>query len=164
MIYADKGDYIGLERTRWAKRFNIPMASKSPEPFPQLTLHTMRAMCAVSLLCPDRLTDCFDALYAAFWIERQTISKPEVFGPVLAKVLGEAQAKKVLESAGGAEAKKLLSDNTELAVNEGAFGLPWFVATNAQGEKAGFWGFDHLGQVLEHLGLERNGDGYRAML
>merc|ERR1712070_1322164 len=47
---------------------------------------------------------------------------------------------------------------------EGAFGLPWFVATDAQGRKEGFWGFDHLGQVVDHLGLERVGDGYRAML
>ncbi|KAK5124074.1 hypothetical protein LTR85_002271 [Meristemomyces frigidus] len=160
----NKAEWIGLERSRWAKRFNIPMADKNPEPFPQLTLHTMRAMCAVALLCPDKMDDCFSALYEAFWIQRQSISKPEVFGPVYAKVLGEEQAKQVLEKAGSAEAKKLLTDNTNMAFNEGAFGLPWFVATNAAGEKAGFWGFDHLGQVIEHLGLERKEDGFRAML
>ncbi|KAK4546119.1 hypothetical protein LTR36_002256 [Oleoguttula mirabilis] len=160
----NKGAWIALERNRWAKHFHIPMAAASPEPFPQLTLHTMRALCAVCLLCPDRLTDCFSALYEAFWIERATISKPDVFGPVLADVLGEALAKQVLEKAGSAEAKKLLSGNTELALEEGAFGLPWFAATNAQGEKAGFWGFDHLGQVVEHLGLERTGQGFRAMM
>lgn len=37
--------------------------------------------------------------------------------------------------------------------------------TNSKGEKEGFWGFDHLGQVVEFLGLEKpkNG-GWRAML
>lgn len=66
-------------------------------------------------------------------------------------------------------------------MEDGAFGLPWFVgesylaslypqarltvvtATNTQGQTEGFWGFDHLGQVIEHLGLERGND-LRAML
>ena len=69
---------------------------------------------------------------------------------------------------------------------EGSFGLPWFVgqytnllsrilvnsikATNAQGQKEGYWGFDHIAQVADHLGLERpkpesaNEGGWRAML
>lgn len=37
------------------------------------------------------------------------------------------------------------------------------MATNAKGETEGFFGFDHLGQVIEHLGLER-GDTLRSML
>lgn len=64
---------------------------------------------------------------------------------------------------GSAEVKGRLQENTDLAIKEGAFGLPWFVATNAQGQTERFWGFDHLGQVIEHLGLER-GNGLRAML
>lgn len=135
-----------------------------PQPFPQLTLHAMRAVCAVSLLYPDKLIDCFTALYEAFWIRRETISKPEVFGPVFLEVLGEEKGKEVLEKAGSKEAKGLLMGNTEVAVEEGAFGLPWFTATNAKGEVEGFWGIDHLGQVIDHLGLERKGEGFRAVL
>ena len=62
--------------------------------------------------------------------------------------------------------KKSLNENTEAALKDGAFGLPYFVATNAEGEREGFWGFDHLGQVIEHLGIERGdrGAGWRAML
>jgi len=56
-----------------------------------------------------------------------------------------------------------LLENTNKAIEQGAFGLPWFVATNAQGQTEKFWGFDHLGQVIEHLGLER-GNELRAML
>ena len=53
---------------------------------------------------------------------------------------------------------------------DGAFGLPWFVATNPKGETEGYWGFDHIGQVADHLGLERpkagkkSEVGWRAML
>ncbi len=43
-------------------------------------------------------------------------------------------------------------------------------ATNAAGEKECFWGFDHIAQVTDHLGLKRpvSGSslegGWRAML
>lgn len=39
----------------------------------------------------------------------------------------EEEAKKVLEASRGEVVKKKLSEDTELAVREGAFGLPWFV-------------------------------------
>jgi 2-hydroxychromene-2-carboxylate isomerase len=42
-----------------------------------------------------------------------------------------------------------------LAFKEGAFGLPWFVATNKEGVTEKYWGFDHLGMVVDHLGLDR---------
>lgn len=68
-----------------------------------------------------------------------------------------------------------MQSNTELALEEGAFGLPWFVgelcpllassdsadvivssvATNDRGQTERYWGFDHLGQVMMHLGLDK---------
>lgn len=63
------------------------------------------------------------------------------------------------------EVKKALSKNSEQAMKDGAFGLPWFVAENVNGDRESFWGVDHLGQVVEHLGLDRKGEqGLRAML
>jgi hypothetical protein len=41
------------------------------------------------------------------------------------------------------------------------------VCTNAAGEKEGFWGVDHLGQVAQFLGLDRTKGkekGWKAML
>lgn len=38
-------------------------------------------------------------------------------------------------------------------------------ATNANGSRECFWGFDHMGQVVDHLGLARpKGGGWTAML
>jgi len=134
----NKDKYIAAQVTRFISQFSIPKASTMPSPFPQPTLQPQRALCAVSVSHPEKLSECFAAFYHAFFVELQTIGKPEVFGECLKKVLGEGDAEKVLEATGGSEAKKLLTENTELALEEGAFGLPWFVATNVKGEKEGY--------------------------
>ena len=66
--------------------------------------------------------------------------------------------------------KKALAADTERAMTDGSFGVPWYVATNAMDETECYWGFDHLGQVADHLGLDRptvgkiDKSGWRAML
>lgn len=52
-----------------------------------------------------------------------------------------------------------LKENTDKAFAEGAFGLPWVVATDSAGTTEAFWGVDHLGQVLHFLGIEKPGHG-----
>ena len=161
----DKDKWINIERKRWQKAFNIPMTEETPQPFPQPTISTQRALCAIEMSHPDKLADCFAVLYQAFWVEAQTIGKPEVIAPAISKVLGEADAKKIMEQISTAAVKKKLTDNSDDAMAAGAFGLPWFVATNSSGEMETFWGVDHMGQVVEHLGLERKDEpGLRAML
>lgn len=108
----------------------------------------------------------------------------------MTKVVGsKEEAKKVVERTKSEEVKKLLSANTEKAFKDGAFGMPYFVgefsscpgcpmghfaiseegltsaATNENGETENFWGVDHMGQLCDHLGLEKpNGKGWRALL
>lgn len=62
------------------------------------------------------------------------------------------------------DVKALLMSNTDRAFKEGAFGLPWFVCTDTNGQTEGFWGVDHLGQVADFLGLDRRGGGFKALL
>lgn len=99
---------------------------------------------------------------------------------MLGRVLGEEQAREILEKSNQPDAKALLQKNTDRALEEGSFGLPWYTVTNAEGKTKHFWGFDHLGQVCGFLGLEtprasgkldmeddevgRLGRGWRAML
>jgi 2-hydroxychromene-2-carboxylate isomerase len=66
---------------------------------------------------------------------------------------------------GQPDIKAILTSNTDQAFKIGAFGLPWFECTNSKGETEGFWGIDHLGQVVDFLGLDRSVDkGFRAVL
>lgn len=68
-------------------------------------------------------------------------------------------------SISGQEGKELLVKNTDRALADGAFGVPWYVCTNSEEKTDTFWGVDHIGQVANHLGLERlKVGGWKAML
>ena len=107
-----------------------------------------------------------DALYRTYWVEGRPIQNLEVIAAGLASAFSDDEVKAIMARVGDPEVKKLLLTNSELAVQEGAFGIPWFVATNSEGVTEGFWGVDHLGQVVRFLGVDRGVavDGFRALL
>ncbi|KAK5108245.1 hypothetical protein LTR62_008629 [Meristemomyces frigidus] len=164
----NKDKWIGVERLRWAKKFNIPMSASMPDPFPQMTIQPMRALHAVYTSTTgspqDKMDRCLDALWKAWWVRNEAISDVKVWGKALEEALGTEEAKQMVELGQGKEAKEGLKKRTEEAFQKGAFGLPWFVCTNGQGEEEGFWGFDHMGQVVDFLGLERQDKAFRALL
>ncbi|KAL4929955.1 putative 2-hydroxychromene-2-carboxylate isomerase [Aspergillus undulatus] len=162
----NKDKWINLERLRWARYFSVPISEKTPEGFPHLTLAVQRALTAVSQQTPDKLTIATEAIWQELWAKGNgKATQSEVFVPILEKVLGSSKTKAVLEAANGPEIKARLSANTQQAFDSGAFGLPWFECTNCNGEKEGFWGVDHLGQVVDFLGLDSSQDrGFRAVL
>ncbi|TQV91334.1 2-hydroxychromene-2-carboxylate isomerase [Cordyceps javanica] len=111
-----------------------------------------------------RLLEAFDAIYEGLWQRHEQTHIAEVFNPILRRVLGEDDASKVAEMA-RKEAKIALLGNTESAFKDGAFGLPWMVCTNSQGQIQSFWGVDHLCQVANFLGLPQPATpGWRAAL
>ncbi|KIW03215.1 hypothetical protein, variant [Verruconis gallopava] len=168
LAITNKDRWINKERVRLARSFDIPMCDAVPDGFPMNTLATQRALTALNMQMPERFPDALAAFYHALWCDRQPIHKPEVAIPILARTLqmSDVEAKALFERGSEPEVKSLLTKNTELAFEEGAFGLPWFVATNSDGEKDSFWGFDRIGQVVDHLGLGRPNDkrGWQAML
>lgn len=107
------------ERLRYRKVFNVPMTETMPDPFPQPTLNTQRTLAAIEMMHAEKLPEALDVLFHAFWVESQTIGKPEVFGPVLEKVFGKEETAKILEKGKSAEAKKQLSDNGDNAMASG---------------------------------------------
>jgi 2-hydroxychromene-2-carboxylate isomerase len=130
-------------------------------------MKVQRALIAVALLKPEKLTETIATVYHMSFAERQEIHTLDLLGPIFSNIFGENQAKEILKKATSDEAKNSLSTKTDEALADGAFGLPWFVATNAKGEKECYWGFDHIAQVTDYLSLERpRGDvgGWRALL
>lgn len=161
----NKDKWIDNERKRWTKQFNIPMMENTPNPFPQPTVATQRTLCHIQEAHPEKLAESLDALFKAFWVDgKGPIAKVEVIAEALEPVFGKEGMKKVMEGAKGDAAKAKLKGNTEEALKAGGFGLPWFVAENEKGEKEGFWGIDHIGHLLEFLGVEVKGERYKSML
>ncbi|RAL08928.1 putative 2-hydroxychromene-2-carboxylate isomerase [Aspergillus homomorphus CBS 101889] len=155
----NKDKWIATERNRWAKYFSVPIVAETPPNFPPRTLHTQRALCAVAQLAPEQLLSVQEALFRTFWVEGDgRIGEPACFVPVLEAVLGKEVAARVVEIMGTPEIKAQLAANTDRAFKAGAFGVPWLECTNAQGKTEGFFGVDHLGQVVDFLGLERGLD------
>lgn len=162
----NKDKWISAERERWARQFNIPISQDSPPGFPVNTLPIQRALVALSLSHPQKVESAVALFWENFWVKWNDPTKPENLLAIVTTVLGsEEEAQKVIASTKSDEVKKALASNTDKAFKDGAFGLPWFVATNSQGATEGFWGVDHMGQLADHLGLERpTGKGWRSLL
>ena len=140
-----------------------------PPNFPPLTLRVQRVLAALTQSHPELVAAAFDVLYEALWVNNthmkdgNEINDPQVFGPLLEKALGAEVARDVMQRGQSDEAKELLARNTDRAFDSGAFGLPWFECENAQGEKEGFWGVDHIAQMAGFLGLlGKENDGSEA--
>jgi 2-hydroxychromene-2-carboxylate isomerase len=120
---------------------------------------------AFSIRHPELLSQAFASVYEAFWVRRESILDIQTTISALTAVFGEDMTNTMHKASSNKEVKDRLKSNTDAAFEDGAFGLPWFVATNSQGETECFFGFNCLAQVTEHLGLEkpRHG-GWRSLL
>jgi 2-hydroxychromene-2-carboxylate isomerase len=120
---------MNIERLRFLRKYNIPMHEEMPKEFPISTLGVQRALCALSLEQPESVPTVVDVLYHEFFVNHQMLNKPDVVMALIAKALKIPQedAKMLYTKGNCPEAKVLLMKNTQLAFDEGAFGLPWFV-------------------------------------
>lgn len=57
----------------------------------------MRVLAVIEKSHPTKLIEAFTALFKGMWVDAKAVHKPDVFGEVLTGVLGEEQAKAVLE-------------------------------------------------------------------
>lgn len=161
----NKDKWIDAERKRWSRLFHVPMCAATPPGFPISMLKPDRALAFLHASHPSHVPAALDALFHEFW-GRETsnvaVAQPEGEGgflAVLKRVLPEDVWKEVSEGWNGEVAKKRLVENTNQAEAGDVFGLPWFACENENGEKEGFWGVDHLGQVVRFMGLEQRGGG-----
>ncbi|OAP60576.1 hypothetical protein AYL99_05578 [Fonsecaea erecta] len=153
----NKAKWFQTDIARWCREYNIPWNQGLPAnyPFKVTTLKVQRVLVACSLECPSRYPDVLNALYHAFWVEKKGVQLPQVHEPIVARVVGDKLAAKIIVKSTTEEVKSLLKQNTEAAIASGSPGLPWIKAVNGEGQEEFFWGFDHLGQVVKFLGLRR---------
>jgi hypothetical protein len=77
------------------------------------------------------------------------VSKPENLAKLLqSHGFSDEDIKKILTAASSPEYKQALADNTQKALDLGAYGAPWFWVRNSEGKEEPFFGSDrYVGKV-----------------
>jgi glutathione S-transferase kappa 1 len=76
------------------------------------------------------------------WEEGLDVSQPATLADVLRRTFPAGDVERIMEKANESECKRALADNTQRALERGAFGAPWFWVRNRNGEEEPFFGSD----------------------
>ena len=135
----NKREFHMLETERFLKRFGVKPYTWNPN-FPVNTLNLMRA--AVAAQFEGVFEEYVEAAFHNMWVEPKKMDDPEVAMKALAS--SGLDAAKLLARAQDADVKAKLIENTQSAVERGAFGSPTFFVGNEM-----FFGKEQLREVEE---------------
>jgi 2-hydroxychromene-2-carboxylate isomerase len=135
----NKPEFQVLETERFIKRYKVKPYVWNPF-FPVNTLNLMRA--AVAAQFEGVFAEYVEAAFHHMWVEPRKMDDPEVAAKALAS--SGLDAAKLLTRAQDADVKAKLIENTQVAVERGAFGSPTFFV----GEEM-FFGKEQLREVEE---------------
>ena len=135
----NKREFHALETERFVKRFGVKPYVMNPF-FPVNTLNLMRAAVAAQL--EGVFEKYVDAAYHHMWVEPKKMDDPDV--AVKALTSSGLDAAKLLARSQEPEVKAKLIENTQAAVERGAFGSPTFFVG-----KEIFFGKEQLREVEE---------------
>lgn len=135
----NKREFHALETERFLKRFQVRPYSWNPF-FPVNTLNLMRAAVAAQL--EGVFEKYVDAAFHHMWVEPKKMDDPEV--ALKALTASGLDAAKLFARAQEPEVKTKLIENTQVAVERGAFGAPTFFVG-----KEMFFGKEQLREVEE---------------
>ena len=135
----NKREFHAIETERFIKRFQVRPYTWNPF-FPVNTLNLMRA--AVAAEMEGVLAQYVDAAFHHMWVEPKKMDDPEVALEALAT--SGLDAARLFARAQDADVKAKLIENTQSAVERGAFGSPTFFVG-----KEMFFGKEQLREVEE---------------
>ena len=135
----NKREFHALETERFIRRFKVKPYVWNPN-FPVNTLNLMRAAVAAQL--EGVFEKYIDAAFHHMWVEPKKMDDPEVAAKAL--TASGLDGAKLLTRAQDADVKARLIENTQSAVERGAFGSPTFFVGNEM-----FFGKEQLREVEE---------------
>ena len=135
----NKREFQALETERFVKRFAVRPYTWNPF-FPVNTLNLMRA--AIAAQFEGVFEKYVEAAFHHMWVEPKKMDDLEVAGTALAA--SGLDTKKLLARSQDADVKAKLIENTQSAVERGAFGSPTFFVG-----KEMFFGKEQLREVEE---------------
>ncbi len=137
----NKREFHALETERFVKRFGVKPYTWNPF-FPVNTLNLMRAAVAAQL--EGVFDEYVEAAFHHMWVEPKKMDDPEVAAKALAA--SGLDAAKLLARSQEPDVKAKLIENTQAAVERGAFGSPTFFVG-----KEMFFGKEQLRDVEEMM-------------
>lgn len=138
----NKPEFMKIETERFIRRFKVKPYVWNPH-FPVNTLHLMRAAVAAQL---EGVFEAYvEAAFHHMWVEPKKMDDPEI--AVKALTASGLDGAKLLTRAQDADVKARLIENTQSAVERGAFGSPTFFVG-----KEIFFGKEQLREVEELIG------------
>jgi len=135
----NKPEFQALETERFLRRFNVRPYTLNPF-FPVNTLNLMRA--AIAARSEGVFEKYVDAVFHHMWVEPKKMDDPDV--AMRALTASGLDAAKLFARAQEPEVKAKLIENTQSAVERGAFGSPTFFVG-----KEMFFGKEQLREVEE---------------
>lgn len=91
----------------------------------------------------ERYETTFLLLWEWMYHQNIDISKPEQLGELLkSHGYSDQEIKDILAAASSPEYKQALTVNTQKALDQGAYGAPWFRVRNREGKEEPFFGSD----------------------
>jgi 2-hydroxychromene-2-carboxylate isomerase len=135
----NKREFHALETERFIRRFKVKPYVWNPN-FPVNTLNLMRAAVAAQL--EGVFEKYVEAAFHHMWVEPKKMDDPEVAAKAL--TASGLDGAKLLTRAQDADVKARLIENTQSAVERGAFGSPTFFVGNEM-----FFGKEQLREVEE---------------
>jgi 2-hydroxychromene-2-carboxylate isomerase len=135
----NKREFQAIETDRFVRRFQVKPYTWNPF-FPVNTLNLMRA--AVAAQFDGVFEKYVDATFRHMWVEPKKMDDPEI--AIAALTASGLDAKKLFARAGEPDVKAKLIENTQKAVERGAFGSPTFFVG-----KEMFFGKEQLRDVEE---------------
>ncbi|KAF9343144.1 Glutathione S-transferase kappa 1, partial [Mortierella sp. AD094] len=130
---------------------------KFPSQFPLLTVPTMRLLLVIQKHEPAKYEQCVEK--EEYWFHDKNVSQKEVLVSALIPIIGsESKVEEYFEMTSLKEIKQELIDNTQEAIDAGAFGAPTFIVKKAgSDEEHMFFGSDRFELMTSLLGLPYSG-------
>lgn len=135
----NKREFQAIETDRFLRRFQVQPYVWNPF-FPVNTLNLMRA--AIAARFEGVFEKYVDAAFHHMWVDPKKMDDPAIALAALTE--SGLDAKRLFERAGEADVKAKLIENTQAAVDRGAFGSPTFFVG-----KEIFFGKEQLRDVAE---------------
>ena len=141
-----KNEYAMLEMRRFIAKHNLDRYRMNRN-FPFNSIKLMRILTALE--ADGRQIEFIDAMLPAIWEQDLDVNDEEQVGVVIESAGFDAS--ELFDRIQDKAIKTKLIDNTDEAVERGAFGIPTFYVHDGEGGSEMFFGKERLGQIDELL-------------